>query len=374
MKNSRRILTLAIAMSFAMTPRQSQGEEKSPTTVSPDDPRIEYAGFVHKEFVSPPDKPGEKLARFDRILDIAGKGYRWDNPGARIRFRTDATAIEAMLNYNELHVSTSSRNGVGVYSVDGIFKPEWTFQTKQLGVVRQPEAVSVSLSGGAVAGFHDYEIFLPYGDSVDFAGLKVNPEARFEPAKPKPAVRCVAYGDSITHGFSASAVSKTYPFLLGRAKGWEVTDLGLGGRASNPADGKVVASLGADVITVLMGVNDWQGGVPPERYRANMEGFLSNIRSAQPKTPVYLLTPLWVAANWSKPSGMITDLDSYRQILRDLVASRNDPNLHLVEGPDLIDPDPSLFDRGAAVHPNDAGFSMMAERLAEHIHDPEEKP
>jgi len=47
--------------------------------------------------------------------------------------------------------------------------------------------------------------------------------------------------------------------------------------------------------------------------------------------------------------------------------------LHVIEGPDLIDQDPSLFSP-VAVHPNDAGFAEMAERLKQQIRDPENQP
>jgi len=363
----KHLITLLIAVATAA------GQCETLTTVAPDDPMIDFAGYVHKELIAAPDNPDRKLVRFDRTLDMPGTGYRWDNPGVCIRFRTDATTIEAFLNYNELHQSKTARNGAGACSVDGVIKPEHAFQSQARSVLRSPELVRVDLSPGRVQApvFHDYEIFLPYADSVDFAGLKVNPEARFEPMKARAATRYVAYGDSITQGFAASTIDNTYPFLIGKAKGWETIDLGFGGRSSfpAPADADVLASLKPEVVTVLLGVNDWMGNVPLERYGANMEKFLSTLRAALPQTSVYLLTPLWVPPNWSHPSGQENDLDFYRQILRDIVAAGNDPNLHLIEGPDLIDPDASLFDR-VAVHPNDDGFAMMAERLATQMEEP----
>jgi lysophospholipase L1-like esterase len=343
------------------------GRCESLTAIPPDDPNIKFDGYVNREIVTPGAGAQGKVMRFDRKIDMVGKGYRWDNPGACISFRTDATEIVAVLNYSELHTSTSARNAIGVYSVDGVFKRQWSFRTRQQGVPRTPETLEARISNGGVAGFHQYEIFLPYGDSVDFAGLKVNPEAKFEAVEPKPMPCYVAYGDSITHGFTSTEVSKTYPFLLGEKKGWRVINLGLGGRASTPTDGTLIASLKPDVVTVLMGANDWQIGVPLERYRANMDAFLSNIRSALPETPVYLLTFLWVNSSWNPP-GKVADLESYRQVLREVVAARKDPNLFVVEGPALIDEKPSLFDV-VPVHPNDAGFAMMAERLEKQIHD-----
>lgn len=355
-------------------PGYCRGAEQTLKPISPDDFRIEYAGYVRKEIVAAPDNPDHKLARFDRILDMPNTGYRWDNPGVSIRFRTDATVVNAILYYNDRHISKRSRNSIGVWSVDGVFQPNRIFQTRQQGVQRAPETVTAVLANGDAKGFHDYVIFLPYGDSVDFAGLQVNPEARFETPKPAPALRFVAYGDSITHGFTASEVDKTYPFLVGQKKGWQTIDLGLGGRSSgaSPTDAGVIASLKPDILTVLMGVNDWQAGVPLERYRTNMNKFLANFRVAKPETPVYLITPLWVAPTWNPP-GHKADLEQYRQVLRDIVATSKDQNLHIIEGPGLIDHDLSLFSP-VAVHPNDAGFAEMEERLDQQLPNLKNQP
>jgi len=333
--------------------------------VGPEDGMIRYSDYVHLEFVMSPVHAKAKLARFDRLLDIPGKGYRYDNPGARVRFRTDAARVKALLYFNELHVSASARNSLGLAVISGAGHPTVTvFHTRELKTKRAPETVEVPMTPGGT-GFHDYELILPYGDSVDFQGVEVNVGAKFEEPPARPKTRYVAYGDSITHGFTASAVDKSYAFLVAQKNDWQLVNLGLGGRASNVPDAKVVAAMQGDVISVFMGVNDWQGGAPLERYRGNMMGFLDVLRAAQPKVPIYCLTSLWVPPSWN-PKGQVAGLESYRKLLREIVTTRNDANLHLVEGPDLIDHDATFFDP-VAVHPNDKGFAQMSERLAQQI-------
>lgn len=357
--------TCLVSLSLLSTQLAAQPETAATRIIPAEDTSIGYSDYVHMEFVASPTGPGTKLARFDRVLDIPGKGYRWDNPGARIRFRTDATHVKALLHFNELHISASARNSNGLYLIDGTTQPAWTFRTKQVQPKRAPETVEVTMPAGLAPGFHDYEIILPYGDSVDFQGVEVNAAAQMQPPPARPARRYVAYGDSVTHGFTASAVDKTYPFLVAQKNGWQLINLGLGGRASNVSDAHVVKTLKADVITVLMGVNDWQGVGPVERYRSNMNGFFDALRSVQPAVPIYFVTSLWVPPAWS-PKGQIADLEAYRQVAREIVAARKDPNLHLIEGLDLIDHDPALFD-AVAVHPNDKGFAQMGERLAKQM-------
>ena len=357
----------ALGLLSAPLAAQAQAETASLRFIPADDTSIGYSGYVHLEFVSyfkEDPLSAAKIARFDRVLDIPGKGYRWDNPGARIRFRTDATHVKALLHFNELHTSASARNSHGIYLIDGATQPAWTFHTQTATPKRAPETVEVPMPAPA-PGFHDYEIVLPYGDAVDFQGLEVNAGARMQPPPAAPAVRYVAYGDSVTHGFTASAIDKTYPYLVAQNRGWQLINLGLGGRASNVSDAHVLKTLKADVITVLMGVNDWQGGGPVERYRKNMTGFFDALRAVQPTVPIYFITSLWVPPSWS-PKTQITDLEAYRQVAREIVAARKDPNLRLIEGLDLIDHDPKLFD-AVAVHPNDQGFAQMGERLAKQM-------
>ena len=119
-------------------------------------------------------------------------------------------------------------------------------------------------------------------------------------------------------------MEKSYAYRVAEKKGWQIVNLGLGGRASNIADAKVVAAQKADVISVFMGVNDWQGAGPLERYRKNMTGFLDVIRAAQPTVPIYYLTSLWVPPAWN-PKGQVADLEAYRKVSRELVAARKDP-------------------------------------------------
>jgi autotransporter-associated beta strand protein len=333
-----------------------------PGWVAPADPRIAYSDYVRKSIVAAPFDAAVTLARFDRLLPIAGKGYEWDNPGTRARFRTDATNAQALLYFNALHVSTSARNSRGFYRIDGQTNAAWTFQTVSTTTVRTQEQVVVSLAVPGGAGYHDYEVVLPYGDSVDFQGLQVNAGAQFQTPASRPAMRYIAYGDSITHGFTASDVGKSYAYRVAEMKEWQLVNMGYGGRATTAADGTTVGAQGADVITVLIGVNDWQGGVPLATTSNRLDGFLTNLRLQQPAVPVYLLTPLWVDASWD-PASDSAPLESYRQVVRDVAAARNDLNLTVVEGPDLIDHDTAYFDP-VLVHPNDAGFAMMAERLA----------
>ncbi len=331
------------------------------TFIPADDTRLAFSDFARITFIDSPVSAGKKMARFDRIADSGGKGYQWDNPGARFRFRTDASSLTVHLYYNEKHISTSARNPGGRYFIDGKSDNAWRFTSVQRKTLRTPETLIVPVVP-RTPGMHDYDIILPYGDSVDVLGITAGDNARFETPAPRPAKRLIAYGDSITHGFTASEITGSYAFIFAQKMNWQIVNMGIGGRGSSADDGTLIASQNGDVVSILIGVNDWQGGRPVASFKANMEGFIRNLRKQQPSVPLIVITPLWVPASW-KPKSATIDLEEYRKALREIVAAGSDANIRLVEGPALIDHDEKYFDK-VAVHPNDKGFAMMAERLA----------
>lgn len=297
----------------------------------------------------------------DRVFDSA-RGYRWDAPGARVRFRTDSAEVAVHLMYSARHIGPA-RNSVGFYRIDGAGGEGWTFTRPAGGELPgdAPLVLKMPVPVKEKAGFHDYELILPYGDAVELQGVAVTPGARWEKPTSRPKVRWVAFGDSVTHGFTASAVVRSYPFLVGEAKGWQVINAGIGGHGAMAADGARLAGIGADVYSVAIGVNNWQGGTELETFRKNMNGLLKGLITGRPGARIYVITPLWVAPTW-KPQKAKYPLEDYRVVIREVVAELAEDRLVLIDGPLLIDADAALFDK-VAVHPNDTGFAQMAERL-----------
>jgi Lysophospholipase L1 and related esterases len=295
---------------------------------------------------------------FDRVLDGPGRGFRWNSPGARVRWRTDSATVRVRMRYSTRHTGTS-RNSVGVFRIDGRGDAAWTFTRPAAGEAE----LTVTLPVPGDGAWHDYELILPYGDSVDVLGVDVATDAGWGTPSPRPARRYIAFGDSVTHGFTATEITKTYAFQVAERNGWELINLGIGGRGTHGPDGAFLAEVEAEVISVLIGVNDWQGGAELESFRANYAQLVADVRRGHPAVPIYLITPLWIPPSWT-PAKARYPLEQYRAVIREVVSACADPRLTVIEGPSLIDHDPAFFDR-VAVHPNDAGFAQMAERLAE---------
>lgn len=288
--------------------------------------------------------------------------YHLDSPGARMRFRCNAGKILVDLLYRERIHPQRSQNSIGTWLVDGKNRDEWKFErSKRDGCGNEPVTVRLPADGE----MHTYELILPYGDIVELHSVSVNSESEFEAPPPRPPVRCVFFGDSITQGFCASRIDRTFPFLVGELLDYEVINLGIAGIGLNPGSAKVLGGIPMDRMVVEIGANDWKDGMLPEEFRKNTDKFLHDFRSFQPETPVWWITPPWISPKW-KLKTMRYELDLYRDIIREEVEKRRDPNLHVIDGLELIDHDTQFYDQ-VPVHPVDAGYEQMAERLALHL-------
>lgn len=312
--------------------------------IFPDSPNLEYRGHVAVE-------KGTSRAIFDRRL--TGYTYNLGSSCATIVFKTDAVKAAIIIEYADKtqFAGKPETNSNGVCLVDRAVAVPFTRRSDQGG--RQ----SVEVSGRLPAGVHTYEIILPICDRVNFCGVEVDDGAKFFTPDPAPKTRYVAYGDSITQGFCASDSVHTYCFLLAESKQWQLVNFGFGSRTAVPADGALIPDLKPDIITILLGVNDCLGKIPPADFTSNYQGVLDNIRKGVATVPIYVITPLNLPGKWPGTE----DLEEYRNAIRTLVRDRQDSNLHLVEGPDLIPNELRYFQDG--LHPNDEGFVLMAKAL-----------
>lgn len=316
--------------------------------IAPDDPRIVVSGACATAIVD--DAAGRRL-RLVRPITVPASGYHCDNPGASIRFATAAGQVVAHLRYSEGHVSATARNGIGLMRVDGAWRPEWTFAAPTTAVRREVALVDAVLPAPGDGGVHVYELVLPYGDSVELRGIAADAPLVPPPAWRRP--RWVAYGDSVTQGFDASHVGATWAWQLAQAKGWELVNLGIGGRACTTSDAAAIAACSPDLVTIAIGVNDWQGGVPPAAYGQRLRALRAEVARLVPHARIAVLSPLWVAPAW-RPAAATHPLADYRA----------EAGPDAIAGELLIDHDPALFNP-VAVHPNDAGAAQMARRLAD---------
>ncbi len=290
------------------------------------------------------------------------KKYHLDSPGARMRFRTNSSRLSVDLLYRERVNPQRMQNGVGVYRIDGKSGEKWTFErSRRDGCKNEPVTVRLPADGQ----WHDYELILPYGDIVEIHALHASPDADFEEPEARPSEKMVFFGDSIVHGFSASRIDRTFPFLTGELLDCEVVNLGIAGIGLNPGAAKILGGMKMDRLVVSIGANDWREGMLPGKFRTNLEKFIHDFRMFQKETPVIFLTPAWISPKFKAPAAR-HPLDEFREAIRTAVAESGDPFLRAIDGERLMDHDPALYEADH-LHPRDAGIEQMAERLAEQL-------
>jgi lysophospholipase L1-like esterase len=322
------------------------------TTVAPDDPKIRYTEYAHKTIT-------HVSAVFDRPGVPNGNGIA--SPGTRINFRTDATKIFIVVTYTFACIA----RGCGHFSVER----DGRLLTTSLGSDVDAGQRTYPIATQALPVAHNYSIIWPYGTQMVFTALQLEGghQRLISPAPIRPPRLYVAYGDSITQGYYASAgTTHTYPDQVARKKAWSVVNMGFGGETTVPSDGTAVGLLNGAIVTVAIGANDWGTSKPLATFVSDYNALLDAIRELQPSVPLYSLTPIWTGVETS-PNAQGLYLRDYRQAITQTVQQRmaTDPNLHLVDGLTLVPNQLRYFVDG--LHPNDAGFALYATNLASKL-------
>jgi lysophospholipase L1-like esterase len=217
---------------------------------------------------------------------------------------------------------------------------------------------------------------LPAGNDV---AVEIFPPAHMDPVvrgvqaiegallAPPARPRWLAYGDSITAGWSAPVPGSDWVSRAARDVGLDAVNLGFAGAArGEPAVADDIADLAADVITVAFGTNCWKH-VPhtAEHLEDVVVEFLRRIARGHPQTPVIVLTPISRpdADDVAGPVG--ATLEDLRGGIRRAVARVPAANVRLVEGRELV-PESELSD---GIHPDGRGHRRMAEELSAVLAD-----
>jgi hypothetical protein len=282
--------------------------------------------------------------------------------GARIRFRTDSTALAVRLEYpsppNMNNMHAFGQTGVDLYT-DGAYRGT-AIADKD---AKPGKIYEHAYFSARPRSWREVTLYLALYKPVKVIGVGVDREARLEKAGSfavgKPVV---FYGTSITQGGCASRPGMSYQAILGRLLNVDFVNLGFSGNGKGePEVAEAVSQIDASCFVLDFAQNNGTVASLREVYGP----FVDRLRKAHPDTPILAITPIFSTregAGGSENEGM-------REHIRQVVSQRigaGDRNLQLVEGPDLLGPTRSdgLVDGS---HPNDLGFQWMAEGLAPRL-------
>lgn len=163
----------------------------------------------------------------------------------------------------------------------------------------------------------------------------------------------IAFGDSLTAGYGAPA-GADYPSQLSRLMSASIVNAGVSGDTTDSALQRIDGILTENprIVIVGLGGNDFLRGVPIASTEANLRAITQKIHDAGAMT---------VLLGFRFPSLRGGYEGMYERVSEDSGAL-------LI--PDLLDgilADPAL--KSDAIHPNDRGYLLMAERVAEPLRD-----
>jgi len=187
-----------------------------------------------------------------------------------------------------------------------------------------------------------------------------------------PRTRYLAYGTSITHGAAATGPHLTYAAQAARRLGADLINLGVGGSAycePELAD-YIAAREDWHVASLALSVNMIGAGFSLDEFYERVSYMVNAVAGVNPARPVVCITiyPHYreFGPQYEDPEAKGTP-EEYRQRLRDAVAACPHPNVHGIEGPEILrDPGGLTVD---LIHPADNGMIEMGENLARRIGD-----
>jgi lysophospholipase L1-like esterase len=256
-------------------------------------------------------------------------------------------------------------------------------ETPDRAAARQPGARSrVRFVLGTTTSARLVTLWLPHSAATVIHTLTA--DAPRHPA-PSTAPRWLHYGSSISHGSDLEDPRDPWPVRLARSLDLDLVNLGFAGNAMlDPFVARAIARTRADLITLKIGINIVNGDTMRARtFVPAVHNFLDLVREGHPSTPVAVITALAcpIHEDATGPTreaspgkagatprqipagdGSLT-LRRTRALLEQVVTSRDDSALHLVDGLSLlsVEEHDRLPDN---LHPDARGHDLIAQRLA----------
>lgn len=214
------------------------------------------------------------------------------------------------------------------------------------------------------------EIWLPNTHPVGLRELRVVEGTRLERVdddRPK----WITYGSSISQCGAAHSPARTWPAIVARDRGLNLTCLGYSGQCHiDPMVGRVIRDLEADLITLKLGINVQGGATLSGRtLRPAVIGMVQTIRDRHPDTPIAIVSPIISPPRENQPNAVGMSLGILRAQLQDAVErleDLGDDHIYYYDGCEVFGEDyvsylPDLL------HPSAEGYEILGQRFSQVV-------
>ncbi len=236
---------------------------------------------------------------------------------------------------------------------------------------------SVGLAGRTEFRFDDLpagerllELWLPQHREFRLRRLEMSEGATvrpYEDGRPK----WVTYGSSITHCRAAASPSFTWPAIVARERGLNLTCLGYGGNCHlEPMIARMMRDMPADFLSMKVGINIYGSESLSERtFRSAIIGFVQIVREKHPETPFVVLSPIFSPPRETVRNAVGLSIEDMRNEVEEAVLAmrrQGDQNLHYVSGLEIFGSDLGhlLFDD---LHPDAEGYKIMGRNFLDRV-------
>lgn len=164
-----------------------------------------------------------------------------------------------------------------------------------------------------------------------------------------PGSSIIAFGDSLTAGYGASA-GEDYPSRLSQRLGVTVLNAGVSGDTTDAALARIerdVLSRDPRIVLVGLGGNDFLRGVTISSTEANLRVIVRKIQAARAMVVILGFKFPSMSANYEKMYERVASEEGCLLIPGVLAGILRDPSLKSDE-----------------IHPNGRGYELMAERVS----------
>ena len=216
------------------------------------------------------------------------------------------------------------------------------------------------------------EVWLPQDAPFPIRSLEIDDGANCR-VVPDSRPRWVTYGSSLTHCVRAHSPARTWPAIVARRRGLNLTSLGYGGQCHlDPMVARMIRDRPADLVTLKLGINCISGSLGPRTFPSAVVGLVAIIREQHPTTPMALISPIGYPPHETAPNVVNYTIGQMRSDIEDVhqrLVEAGDKNLLYVNGLEIFDTDLIAKYTTDQCHPNGDGIEIQAENYDRAVMD-----
>jgi lysophospholipase L1-like esterase len=216
-------------------------------------------------------------------------------------------------------------------------------------------------------GQKQIELWLPQFGMFRLRGLVFSAGATLAPVE-DTRPRWITYGSSITQCRAAESPTQTWPAIVARRLGLNLTCLGFGGECHiDNMIARMIRDLPADVISLCLGINVFGGAsLSPRSFRPAIIGFAQTVREGHPDIPLIVMSPIYSPPREVTPNVVGFVLPFMRREIETAVHTLQeygDTNIHYVDGLTNLSADHAHL-LPDDLHPNAEGYKLMGRNIS----------